>query len=320
MGLTDVHGILGVLLGRAFHSWQPRAPAVPVIPSSFPPSLRALLQHPRFAKNASAPLERWLLAGGLLAQLPDIDVFVAAALQSWSRGHRGPTHSGLFCGAASALLTLPLASWLRTSKTRAFLFALLCIGSHTALDAVGNAGVPLWWPHSKKAALGIVTVWDVPMAAAFYAAFSLSSVSFSSFSVSPLLLLSALVAALFFYLRWKRHHYRLACGYFHARHLYAPGPEWWIHPWALFPRTFSLARHDGQILDTVCTRDLDPSQVESLAYPNVADAKAVRLMYFNPKNSRSVFLDLAAAAAFMASFWGGFAYYHFWFSKRNQRV
>ena len=89
----------------------------------------------------------------------------------WRR-HRGPSHSALATAACALLAAPPLALWLRTGTLRAAVFAGACLGSHLALDWIGNAGIALWWPlassSNPKQALGAVTVMDVPVAAAMY--------------------------------------------------------------------------------------------------------------------------------------------------------
>jgi membrane-bound metal-dependent hydrolase YbcI (DUF457 family) len=161
MGLTDVHSVYGFVLGKLFYEHHPRSDILSVVPSSFPPALAEALKDPRFL---SGPVRRanYLIAGVVLANLPDLDVFVALAFRNWSK-HRGPSHSIAFLVVSSLCATAPVSYWLRTSRTKAFLFALLCGGSHLLSDYVGNAGLQhFWWPlGERKLALGCVTVLDL---------------------------------------------------------------------------------------------------------------------------------------------------------------
>lgn len=120
MGLTDVHSVYGFVLGKLFHA-HAASSADLVIPAKFPPALVALLTK---QQRSRAPLARYVLAGIVLSNLPDVDVIVAAALRNWGK-HRGPTHSLLFLVLSSLCATAPLSYWLRTSRVKALLLALV---------------------------------------------------------------------------------------------------------------------------------------------------------------------------------------------------
>lgn len=297
MGLTDGHTIVGFLIGRVFHSWRPRQPLyIPAhIPDTLPAALRESLRHPRSVHNAS--LRRYLVAGALLCNLPDLDVLVALALRSWTKHHRGPTHSIFFNALCSILLSVPLSKWLRVSRRRSLLFCSLCLTSHLLHDWIGTAGVPLWWPllPKKKSALGVVTVWDVPINVTLYVAFVAARWTRKPTAVSAVAL-----AMIVLYLRQKWRQMQIASAFFHSRHLLSPGPDYWIHPWALFFRTFSLCRRsDGRVLDTVSTSTIaSPSRQP---FNNACeDATVARKMYFA---NRGILMDTISSSMLTSIFW-----------------
>jgi inner membrane protein len=95
------------------------------------------------------------LVAGISALLPDVDSpesTIGRLLPRWwhalTPGHRGPTHSLVFCAVLGALayegqtllLGRPPASWLLT--------AAVVVGalSHLAADAMTDRGIPLFWP------------------------------------------------------------------------------------------------------------------------------------------------------------------------------
>lgn len=296
MGLSDAHIVYGLLLGRVFHAHHPHYARLD-IPASFSPQLRAILRHPRLLLTR-APLARFLLCGAILSSLPDCDVLFAALFRRWSL-HRGPTHSLLFLAASSLAAAWPVSLWLRTTRLKALLFALACGASHLASDWIGNAGLPLSWPLSRsRHALGAVTVLDGPILAANGVLLLLSERS-----RRPLLLLCAWLALLTAYLRWKVAQLQCARGYFAVRHR-AVGDDYFVHPWAVWPRTFSLCRSsDGSLVETISTgsiaaREFVPAQLS--AAPNLSNQAAVRRLY---ATERAVALDAALASAGLALFY-----------------
>jgi len=90
-----------------------------------------------------------IFLGMVLSILPDIDViafkFGIAYSSQW--GHRGFTHSIVFCAIFSAFL-MPLSSYFKTSKCVVFGFSFISLFSHAILDAFtnGGLGVALLWP------------------------------------------------------------------------------------------------------------------------------------------------------------------------------
>ena len=90
-----------------------------------------------------------LFLGMLLSILPDLDViafkFGIAYSSQW--GHRGFTHSFVFCVIFAAFL-MPLSSYFKTSKRVVFAFSFISLFSHTVLDMFtnGGLGVALLWP------------------------------------------------------------------------------------------------------------------------------------------------------------------------------
>ncbi|MET1077505.1 MAG: metal-dependent hydrolase [Pseudomonas sp.] len=97
---------------------------------------------------------RLMLAGALLACLPDADVLAfklgIAYADPW--GHRGASHSLLFAAACGLLLALG-SRLLRTGPLKAGLWGFLACASHGALDALtnGGLGVAFAWPwHHER--------------------------------------------------------------------------------------------------------------------------------------------------------------------------
>lgn len=90
---------------------------------------------------------RLVLAGAVLAMLPDADVlgfrFGIAYADDW--GHRGATHSLVFAALLASLAALVL----REARTRTgWLFLFAAAASHGLLDMAtdGGLGVALFWP------------------------------------------------------------------------------------------------------------------------------------------------------------------------------
>lgn len=98
--------------------------------------------------NRSA-FEDWKtpLAAALLANLPDVDVFLGL-LWAWngSAFHRGPTHSLLFALVAALLYARAAALWKGLPRI-GFGAAFLLVVSHVAADgALSSSGVSWFWP------------------------------------------------------------------------------------------------------------------------------------------------------------------------------
>ena len=103
-----------------------------------------------------------LLAGALVATIPDLDVFLYLVYDSFDmlRIHRGISHSILFCITAS----FPLAFGLWKMKwatefgfQRLWWFAFLCLITHVILDTFTSYGTQLLLPFSD-ARLGLDSV------------------------------------------------------------------------------------------------------------------------------------------------------------------
>ncbi|WP_313255686.1 metal-dependent hydrolase [Stenotrophomonas acidaminiphila] len=94
---------------------------------------------------------RLLCAGMVAAVLPDADVLAFALHIPYADafGHRGASHSLLFC-AVLAALALALHRPLRAGPAQAAGFVFACALSHPLLDALtsGGLGVALGWPWS----------------------------------------------------------------------------------------------------------------------------------------------------------------------------
>lgn len=97
-------------------------------------------------------ISRGLLAAGVVASmLPDVDVLAFRFHIAYTDtfGHRGASHSLMFA-AMVGLFAMVLATPLKTSRSKAFLFVGASCASHGLLDALtnGGEGVGLWWPFS----------------------------------------------------------------------------------------------------------------------------------------------------------------------------
>jgi membrane-bound metal-dependent hydrolase YbcI (DUF457 family) len=310
MGLTDVHSVYGFVLGKLLFEHHSRRPDMLLsIPASFPPALAEALREQQLMR---ASLQRFVIAGVALANLPDVDVLFAFVLRNWTKHHRGPTHSLAFLVVSSLCVTAPLSFWLRTSRTKALLFALLCGGSHLLSDYVGNAGLQIYWPlagRSGKQALGCVTVLDAILSLLTCGLFVVSRNS-----RRMLLVLTAYVAVVTLYLRWKMRLLHVARGYFESKHRLSEDAGF-VHPWALFPRTFSLVRSsDGAVIETVSIAAMtEKKEFVPVAHPNISNSVAVRKMFWR---NRWVLLDAVGSLSLTALFWSWQAYS--WYKNRQK--
>jgi inner membrane protein len=103
-----------------------------------------------------------MLAGGIVAGmaalLPDLDhphSAVGRLLPRWwhrlTPGHRGPTHSLVWCLGLGALAYA--ANSLVDGEPAGLLLALATLAgslSHVLADGLTVAGVPLWWPFRRR--------------------------------------------------------------------------------------------------------------------------------------------------------------------------
>jgi inner membrane protein len=101
------------------------------------------------------------IVAGLAALLPDIDhphAAVGRLLPRWwhrlTPGHRGPTHSLVWC-AALALLAYAGHSAVLGERAGPLLALAVLAGSlsHVLADGLTVAGVPLWWPFRRRRAV-----------------------------------------------------------------------------------------------------------------------------------------------------------------------
>jgi inner membrane protein len=96
---------------------------------------------------------RLLLAGIIVADLPDLDViaFRFGIPYGAPFGHRGFTHSLTFAAFVAAIGALA-ARGLNTTPLTAFVFLFVATASHGLLDCVtnGGMGIALFWPFSSE--------------------------------------------------------------------------------------------------------------------------------------------------------------------------
>lgn len=85
---------------------------------------------------------RLLLAGVVLAMLPDADVLAFKFGVAYGNvfGHRGFTHSLLFAFVVPILCVLMGRRWFRASLTRCWLFLTVSLLSHSLLDSITTGG------------------------------------------------------------------------------------------------------------------------------------------------------------------------------------
>jgi inner membrane protein len=113
-------------------------------------------------------LRRAAIAGGVLATLPDADVFfpyeddVARFIQ-----HRGATHSLIMHALATPVIGEGLFRWLKTRRRSpglrrlVYLAVFLCLTTHALLDALTIYGTQLFWPvWNEPIALGSMFIID----------------------------------------------------------------------------------------------------------------------------------------------------------------
>lgn len=110
-------------------------------------------------------IRRAAITGGLLATLPDLDVYLPAddPVQSFV-GHRGASHS-LFVHALIAPVLgeglYRLFKELRTSRVQVYLAVFTCLATHALLDAMTIYGTRLFWPFWPEAVgLGSIFIID----------------------------------------------------------------------------------------------------------------------------------------------------------------
>jgi len=98
---------------------------------------------------------RGAVFGGVVAEMPDIDVFFPSAtpLDAFV-GHRGATHSIIMCALATPLfgeLLARLDRRLQGHRGLVYGMAFLALSTHAILDAFTTYGTRLLWPFSDRA-------------------------------------------------------------------------------------------------------------------------------------------------------------------------
>jgi inner membrane protein len=113
------------------------------------------------AHTTGDPLLAGGIVGGLAGLLPDVDhphAAVGRLLPRWwhrlTPGHRGPTHSLVWCLALAAAVYA--ANRAVSGAAAGPLLALAVLAgslSHVLADGLTVAGVPLWWPFRRRRAV-----------------------------------------------------------------------------------------------------------------------------------------------------------------------
>jgi inner membrane protein len=102
-----------------------------------------------------------MLAGGIVASLagllPDVDhpnAAVGRLLPRWwhrlTPGHRGPTHSLVWCLALAVAVQLATTALGGDAGPLLALAVLAGSLSHVLADGLTVTGVPLWWPFRRR--------------------------------------------------------------------------------------------------------------------------------------------------------------------------
>lgn len=95
--------------------------------------------HKHFSKRFPEVLLRLMIEFGLIL-LNAVTQMLARLIRLFALGHRGATHSLLFCGVISILASLiGLGEWM-----------LVGYLSHLALDMMTPAGVAIFWPVTQR--------------------------------------------------------------------------------------------------------------------------------------------------------------------------
>ena len=96
---------------------------------------------------------RLLFAGVVASIIPDLDVLTFRLGIPYSNvmGHRGISHSLAFA-IGPGLLATASCTWLKTSRSSAFIFVAISAASHGLLDMLtnGGSGIAFLWPMSDS--------------------------------------------------------------------------------------------------------------------------------------------------------------------------
>lgn len=108
---------------------------------------------------------RAMLYGGLIATIPDLDIFIGKLYDPITalEVHRGFSHSIIFFLLASPLLGFLLARMERKSNVSVWAgikMVFLCLLTHALLDAFTTWGTQLFWPLPDRVALTSIFVVD----------------------------------------------------------------------------------------------------------------------------------------------------------------
>jgi hypothetical protein len=115
------------------------------------------------------------------------------------------------------------------------------------------------------------------------------------------LIITSYVVVVSVYLRWKSRLLHVARGYFEAKHRLSEEAGF-VHPWSVFPRTFSLVRSsDGAVIETISISHLtEKKEFVPIAHANISNPTAVRKMFLKNK---WVLLDGVTSLSVSALFW-----------------
>src|SRR5918994_2187576 len=125
------------------------------------PAAASTSRTPSTADATGASMVAGGIVAGLAGLLPDIDhphAAVGRMLPRWwhrlTPGHRGPTHSLVWCLAVAVLAYV--GNTALNGEPAGPLLALAVLAgslSHVLADGLTVAGVPLWWPFRRRRAV-----------------------------------------------------------------------------------------------------------------------------------------------------------------------
>ena len=104
------------------------------------------------------------IIGGMLATLPDLDVFLNPSenFVEQLKTHRGLSHSLLFCILAPfpAAFLCRFIKFIKLPYWKSILFFFLVFSTHVFLDVLTSWGTQIFWPHPARISLDSLFIID----------------------------------------------------------------------------------------------------------------------------------------------------------------